>query len=102
MWATHRGWSLYLYADEPHRVPHVQVRGAGFRASIRISDGEVLAGDAPPRVVREVRLLLARHHDLATEAFHATLDHRFPGTLDTMLARPTSGPFGMEEDNDER
>lgn len=100
VWASQHGWSLYLYADEPHRVPHVQVRGADFRASIRISDGAVLAGAAPPRVIREVRVLIARHRDLATEAFHATLDHRFPGTLDDMLADPKGGPTRTEEDHD--
>lgn len=102
VWASQHGWSLYLYADEPHRVPHVQVRGAGFRASIRISDGAVLAGAAPPRVIREVRVLLARHRDLATEAFDATLGHSFPGTLDDMLADLEAGPTGTEEDDDEQ
>ena len=102
-WASNRGWSLYLYADEPHRVPHVQVRGAGFRASIRITDGAVLAGAAPPKVLREVRALLAQHRDLAVAAFHATLEHSFPGTLDDMLARNAGAETVKKEtDDDER
>lgn len=86
-WARRRGWSLHLYAAEPHKVPHVQVRGGGFRANIRISDGELLAGTLPPRMLREVRQLLAEHRELATEAFEQTLRHAFPGTLEEMLER---------------
>lgn len=60
-WARRGEWSLHLYAVEPHRVPHIQVRGPGYRANVRISDGDLLAGDLPPRVLREVQDLLASH-----------------------------------------
>ncbi len=44
--------------------------------------GEVLAGELPPRVLRTVQALLAEHREAALAAFSATLDHRFPGTLE--------------------
>ncbi len=45
----------------------------------------LLAGSA--EVLREVQELLSSHRSLATMAFHATLDHTFPGTLEEMLDR---------------
>jgi hypothetical protein len=99
-WARRGGWAIYLYAKEPHRVPHVAVRGPDFRANVRISDGAVLAGDLPPQVLREVRSLLADHRELAIEAFEQTLAHAFPGTLEEMLDRVT--PAEEVNDDDER
>jgi hypothetical protein len=100
-WARRGGWSLHFYFSEPHQVPHVAVRSGSSRASIRISDGEVLAEDLPPRVLREVRALLASHRDLAAEAFATTVAFEFPGTLEEMLERAQSDP-GAEEVDDER
>lgn len=100
-WARRGGWSLHFYFSEPHQVPHVAVRSGSSRASIRISDGEVLAGNLPPRVLREVRALLASHRDLAADAFAATVSFEFPGTLEEMLERSQSDP-SAEEVDDER
>lgn len=36
--------------QQPRQVPHVAVRGPGFRANVRISDGAVLACSLPPQV----------------------------------------------------
>jgi hypothetical protein len=86
-WARRGGWAIYLYANEPHQVPHVAVRGPGYRANVRIVDGELLAGHLPPQVHREVRELLAAHRTLAVRAFEQTAAHAFPGTLEEMLDR---------------
>jgi hypothetical protein len=81
-WTTVAGYGLYFYADERHRRPHVDVRKGTQRATVDVLTGEVLAGELPPRVLRAVRQLLDQHRDEALRAFHATLEHRFPGTLD--------------------
>jgi hypothetical protein len=101
-WARRGSWSLYFYFSEPHQVPHVAVRSGEHRASVRISDGEVLAGELPPRVLREVRALLAAHRDLAAEAFATTVALDFPGTLEEMLERAAPDPDTEEVNDDEQ
>jgi hypothetical protein len=86
-WARRGSWALYLYFSEPHQVPHVAVRSGSDRASVRISDGAVLAGHLPPKVLREVQELLDEYRALATEAFLTTAAADFPGTLEEMLER---------------
>ena len=80
--ATVAGYGLYFYAAERHERPHVDVRRGGEHATIDLVTGEVLAGTLPPRVLRAVRELLTEHRDDALQAFMATLEHRFPGSLD--------------------
>lgn len=98
-WARRSGWAIYLYANEPHRVPHVAVRGSGYRANVRIADGAVLAGHLPPQVLREVRQLLATHRALAARAFEQTAAHAFPGTLEDMLGE-AENPEEVDDDDD--
>jgi hypothetical protein len=100
-WARRAGWVLYFYFAEPHQVPHVAVRAGYDRASIRISDGAVLAGELPPKVLREVRTLLAAHRELALEAFLTTAASDFPGTLEAMLERARHETDGEEVLGDE-
>lgn len=82
-WATVGTAVLYFYASEPHRRPHVDVLGPGWNVTIALDDFEVLhaSGKVPPRVLRQVVALLEKHQDEAINAFHATMGHRFPGTL---------------------
>lgn len=100
-WARSGGWTLHFYFSEPHQVPHVAVRAGGDRASIRIADGEVLAGHLSPQVLREVRALLATHRDLALEAFLTTAASDFPGTLEQMLERAQPDAEHQEPDDHE-
>jgi hypothetical protein len=44
---------LMFFQDE--NPPHVHVKGADFAAKVRISDGDLLAGAAPPKVLRQAR-----------------------------------------------
>ena len=53
---------LMFFQDE--NPPHVHIMGADFAAKIRISTGEVLAGKAPSRVLREARGWVARHRTM--------------------------------------
>jgi hypothetical protein len=50
---------LMFFQDE--NPPHVHVKGADFAAKIRISNGDLLAGDAPRKVLRQVRLWVEAH-----------------------------------------
>lgn len=81
-WATVSGYGLYFYAEERHQRPHVDVRRGAEHATLDVITGEVLAGELPPRVLKAVRTLLSAHREEAVEAFHATREHRFPGTLE--------------------
>ncbi len=44
---------LMFFHDE--NPPHVHVKGPDFAAKIRLSNGDLIAGDAPNRVLREAR-----------------------------------------------
>ena len=82
-WATVSGAGLYFYASEPHQRPHVDVVGPDWNAKIALDTLEVLvsSGKVPPKVIRRAVELLREHQDEAIAAFHATREHRFPGTL---------------------
>jgi hypothetical protein len=81
-WATVAGFGLYFYAGERHQRPHVDVRRGGEHATLDLVTGEVLAGSLPPRVLREVRKLLADNREEALRAFHAALEQQLPDTLE--------------------
>lgn len=84
-WASIGSMKLYFYGAEPHRRPHVDVRGPGFNATLDVQTGEVLAGQLPTKQLRQVRQLLKKHQELALEAFDRALRHDFPGTLEQQL-----------------
>jgi hypothetical protein len=44
---------LMFFQDE--NPPHVHIKGADFAAKIRVSDGSILAGHAPNRVLKQAR-----------------------------------------------
>jgi Domain of unknown function (DUF4160) len=50
---------LMFFQDE--NPPHVHIQGADFAAKVRISNGELLAGDAPGKVLREARRWIEDH-----------------------------------------
>jgi hypothetical protein len=50
---------LMFFQDE--NPPHVHITGADYAAKIRISNGDILAGTAPGRVLKQARLWIARH-----------------------------------------
>jgi hypothetical protein len=50
---------LMFFQDE--NPPHVHVKGPDFAAKLRLSDGELIAGDAPNKVLREARRWIERH-----------------------------------------
>jgi hypothetical protein len=48
-----------FFQDE--NPPHVHVKGAEFAAKVRISNGDLLAGDAPNKVLRQARRWIEEH-----------------------------------------
>jgi hypothetical protein len=50
---------LMFFHDE--NPPHVHIKGADFAAKIRISNGVLLAGNAPNRVLNQARRWVEDH-----------------------------------------
>ena len=50
---------LMFFQDE--NPPHVHIKGVDFAAKIRISDGGLLAGGAPNKVMKQARRWIADH-----------------------------------------
>jgi hypothetical protein len=50
---------LMFFQDE--NPPHVHIKGADFAAKMRLSNGELLAGSAPGKVLREARCWIEEH-----------------------------------------
>jgi hypothetical protein len=49
---------MYFQDENP---PHVHIKGADYTAKIRISNGDLLAGGAPNRVLKEARRWVEEH-----------------------------------------
>jgi len=50
---------LMFFQDE--NPPHIHIKGADFAAKLRIANGELLAGDAPGKILREARRWIEEH-----------------------------------------
>ena len=48
------GFKLLMFFQDEN-PPHVHVKGADFAAKVRIANGDLLAGDAPSRVLSRAR-----------------------------------------------
>jgi hypothetical protein len=58
------GIAIQMFYND-HNPPHMHVRYGRARALVRISDGEIIAGELPPTASRLVReWTLARSHEL--------------------------------------
>jgi hypothetical protein len=51
---------LMFFHDE--NPPHVHVKGPDFAAKIRLSNGELIAGHAPDKLLRQARRWVVEHH----------------------------------------
>ncbi|TMJ31445.1 MAG: DUF4160 domain-containing protein [Alphaproteobacteria bacterium] len=54
------GFKLLMFFQDEN-PPHVHIRGPDFTAKIRISNGDLLAGDAPSKVMRQARRWIEAH-----------------------------------------
>ena len=48
------GFKLLMFFQDEN-PPHVHIKGSDFAAKIRLSNGDLIAGDAPNQVLRETR-----------------------------------------------
>lgn len=54
---------MYLIDNQHHNIPHFHAKYAEFEASIRIEDGEILAGQLPRKQLRLVQAWTELHQD---------------------------------------
>jgi hypothetical protein len=54
---------IYLIDNQHHNIPHFHAKYAEFEASIRIEDGEILAGELPRKQLRLVQAWTELHKD---------------------------------------
>jgi hypothetical protein len=54
------GFKLLMFFQDEN-PPHVHLKGPDFAAKVRLSNGELIAGGAPGRVLREARRWLAQN-----------------------------------------
>jgi hypothetical protein len=64
------GISVRMFFND-HGPPHFHVRYQGFRARIRIADGELMGGRLPPTVVRVLKEWTALRHDALMRNWNA-------------------------------
>jgi hypothetical protein len=63
------GFKLLMFFQDEN-PPHVHLKGADFAAKIRISNGEILAGDAPRRVLKLARQWIQEHQASLVEQWN--------------------------------
>lgn len=54
---------IYYEDTERHNKPHIHVRYQGYKASLAIEDGSLLAGKFPPKQLRLVLAWIEIHKD---------------------------------------
>jgi hypothetical protein len=54
---------MYFLDNQHHNAPHIHALYADFEASVRIDDGEVLAGELPRKQLRLVQAWIELHRD---------------------------------------
>src|ERR1017187_6072013 len=64
------GGSKLLMFFQDENPPHVHLKGADFAAKIRISNGEILAGDAPRRALKLARQWIQEHQASLVEQWN--------------------------------
>jgi uncharacterized protein DUF4160 len=52
------GFKLLMFFQDEN-PPHVHIKGPDFAAKIRLSDGDVIAGEVPSKALRQARRWIA-------------------------------------------
>jgi hypothetical protein len=64
------GFKLLMFFQDEN-PPHVHIKGADFAAKIRISNGDLLAGTAPNKVLKQARQGVEAHQAELLEMWDA-------------------------------
>jgi Domain of unknown function (DUF4160) len=54
------GFELLMFFQDEN-PPHVHIKGSDFAAKMRIANGDLLAGDAPKKVMKQARRWVEQH-----------------------------------------
>jgi len=54
---------MYFLDNQHHGIPHIHALYAEYEASVRLDDGEVLAGELPRKQLRLVQAWIELHRD---------------------------------------
>jgi hypothetical protein len=54
------GFKLLMFFQDEN-PPHVHIKGSDFTAKMRITNGDLLAGNAPNKVVKQARRWVEEH-----------------------------------------
>lgn len=54
---------MYFLDNQHHGIAHIHARYSGFEASVRIDDGEILAGELPRKQLRLVQAWIELRRD---------------------------------------
>lgn len=75
---------MYFLEDARHGTPHIHARYAPHEASIRIDDGEVLAGNLPRRQLRLVQAWIELHRDELMSDWELAVAGEMPHKIDPL------------------
>ena len=67
--ARFSGFKLLMFFQDEN-PPHVHLKGVGFAAKISISNGEILAGYAPSRFLKQARQWIKEHRAALVEQWN--------------------------------
>jgi len=63
------GFKLLMFFQDEN-PPHVHLKGTDFAAKLRLSNGELIAGSAPGKVLRQARRWMAAHRKELQNLWH--------------------------------
>jgi len=75
---------LYFLDNQRHGVPHIHARYAAFEASVRIDDGEILAGELPRKQLRLVQAWIELHRDELMADWELAVSGETPYRIDPL------------------
>ena len=80
---TFYGIRITLYFGD-HTPPHFHAEYAGSKASIRINDGELVAGNLPRRASRLVEEWRRQHAEELAAAWNRAQRNELPGKIEPL------------------
>ena len=55
--------SMMYMDNKQHSMPHIHANYQGYSVALSIPDGDILAGDFPPKKLKLVRAWIEIHHE---------------------------------------